>query len=185
MIGKIFLSIAALGVLAPPAMAQQATPKMAYVNLQKVIAQAPGEKQAEAALQKQVSQYKAELQGLQKQIQSMIDDYQKKQATMSAQAKQAQQKAIRQKQQEYQQRVQALQQEASTKQQALMKPIHDEIASVITELRKEKGYAFIFDSSNPTLGPGRVLVAADSALDITDEVMARLAKRASASGSSK
>ena len=46
------------GVLA----AQAAAPKIVYVNSQKIIAQAPGRADAEAQFQKEMDQYKAQVQ---------------------------------------------------------------------------------------------------------------------------
>ncbi len=180
MIRNTLLSFAALAVFALPAAAQQAKPlKIAYINSQKIIAEAPGAKEAQAAFEKQMGEYRTELQKLQTEIQGMVEDYQKKEAMLSAQAKQQQQEAIRQKQQDYQQRAQELEQAAGQKQQELVKPIMDKIETVITALRKEQGYDLIFDSA------AGGLIAADPALDITDEVLARLTKLASTSPSPK
>ncbi len=173
MIKHALLTVAAVATLAAPASAQQQpTPKYVYINSQKIIAQAPGAKEAQAAFDKQMSGYRGELQKLEADIKSMVDEYQKKESMLTAQAKQQQQDAIRKKQQEYQQRAQELEQEANQKQQELVKPIMDKIQTVIDQLRNERNYAMIFDAA------GGGLIAADSSLDITDEVIARLGKLA-------
>jgi outer membrane protein len=168
----VFISAAALALLAAPAAAQQG-PKFAYVNSQKIIASAPGAKEAQAALDKQRADYSAELQALQDSIQLMIDTYQKQQTTLTATAKSQQEAAIRQRQQEFQDRQQQLQQEFQKKQQDLVKPIMDKIQAVVDQIRKEKSYSMIFDVASPGL------ISADSTLDITDLVIARLKQTAS------
>ncbi len=175
MFRKIALSAAALVALAMPLSAQQGTPSIVYINSQEIISKAPGAQEAQKKFESQMTEYRTELQKLGQDIQTMVDDYQKKQGTMTAQAKQQTESAIRDKQQQYQQRAQELEQSAGQKQKELVQPIMDKIETVITALRKERGYSMIFDVS------AGGLIAADSTLDITDEVLARLNKLATSS----
>jgi outer membrane protein len=58
--------------------------------------------------------------------------------------------------------------EANRKQSDLMKPVMDKVEQAIEAVRKEGGYAIIFDASNGAM------VSADSTLDLTTQVIARL-----------
>ena len=57
---------------------------------------------------------------------------------------------------------------AGQRQQELVQPVMDRINEVIEEIREEGSYAIIFDVA------GGGVVAADSALDLTQEVIRRL-----------
>jgi Skp family chaperone for outer membrane proteins len=178
---------AALGALAfitigtAGAAAQSSPPKIAYINSQAILAQAPGRAEAEATLQKEMDGYKTQVQQMEDSLNTMIDAYQKVQAKLSDSAKAKREKAIRDKQASYQQRTQALQQQAQQHEQELIRPIMAQIDSVIEKIRAEDGYAMVFDAGSQS----GVIVAADSALDITPKVIARLKAASTAKAPSK
>ena len=145
-------------------------PKIVYVNSQKIIAQAPGRAEAEAQFQKEMDQYKAQVQKMGDTLQTQIADYRKNQGTMAAAAKSAKEKDLGTKQQAYQQRVQELEQTAQQREAELVRPIMEQINKIIEQIRAENGYTFILDAGNQA----GVVVAADSSLDITDKVIQRL-----------
>ena len=60
--------------------------------------------------------------------------------------------------------------EAATRQAELVAPIMERINAIIQEIRSEGSYTFIFDVS------AGGLIAADEALDLTDDVIQRLAQ---------
>lgn len=159
------------GVVPPPAASpSSASPKIAYVNSQKILAQVPGRTEAEAQMQKEMEGYRTEVQKMSDSLNTMVSSYNKAEPTLSATAKAARQKDIQTKQSAYQQRVQELEQQAQQRQSELMKPIMLQINKIIEQIRSESGYAMVFDAGNQA----GVVVAADSSLDITDKVIARL-----------
>ena len=162
----VALTLSMAGLLA----AQGTAPKIVYVNSQKIIAQAPGRADAEAQFQKEMDQYKAQVQHMGDTLQSQIADYQKTQATMTAAAKTAREKDLNAKRQAYQQRVQELEQTAQQREAELVRPIMEQINKIIEQLRTENGYSFILDAGSQA----GVVVAADSSLDVTDQVIKRL-----------
>jgi outer membrane protein len=177
---------AALGALAfatiaaAPAVAQSA-PKIAYITSQQILAQAPGREAAEAQLQKEMSGLREQVQAMQDSLNDMIQAYQKEQGTLSDSARAKREAAIRAKQTAFQQRTQQLQQQAQQHENELIGPIMQKIDSVIQQIRKEEGYAIVFDAN----AQGGAIVAADSSLDITDKIIARLKAAPSAKGPSK
>ena len=56
------------------------------------------------------------------------------------------------------------------RQAELVRPIMDQLNRVLDEIRRTDGYAFIFDVSSA----GQAIVAADTTLNLTDRVIARL-----------
>ena len=91
-------------------------------------------------------------------------------ATLSPAAKAGKEKEIETKRDEYEQRTQELEQKAQQRQAELVRPIMQKINGIIEQIRAEEGYAMIFDAGNQA----GVVVAADSSLDLTDKVIARL-----------
>ncbi|MBK5186715.1 MAG: OmpH family outer membrane protein [Gemmatimonadaceae bacterium] len=166
----VALTTSMTGLLAAQNAAAPGSPKIVYVNSQKIIAQAPGRAEAEAQFQKEMDQYKAQVQHMGDTLQSQIADYQKNEATMSVTARTAREKDLGGKRQAYQQRVQELEQTAQQREAELVRPIMEQINKIIEQIRTENGYSFILDAGSQA----GVVVAADSTLDITEKVIQRL-----------
>ncbi|HEX7120464.1 MAG TPA: OmpH family outer membrane protein [Longimicrobiales bacterium] len=167
----LFAAIAVAASVAPAA--AQGAPKWGYINSQRILAEAPGTREAQQAFEQDMKRFRDELQKLEAEINTMISDYEKQQSMLAAQEKQEREAAILQKRQEFQQRAMQLDQEAQKRQQELVAPIMDKIQTVIDEIRVQGGYAFIFDVASGAV------IAADPALDLTDQVLARLSSTAS------
>ncbi|HEX6806519.1 MAG TPA: OmpH family outer membrane protein [Gemmatimonadaceae bacterium] len=166
-------TVLAQGGVVPPTTSSpssSATPKIAYVNSQKILAEVPGRSDAEAQMQKEMEGYRAEVQKMSDSLNALVSAYNKAEPTLSATAKATRQKDIQTKESAYQQRVQQLEQQAQQRQAELMRPIMQNINKVIEQIRSEDGYAMVFDAGNQS----GVVVAADSSLDITAKVIQRL-----------
>jgi outer membrane protein len=146
----------------------QTTPKMVFMNSQRVMAEAPSIQQARTAMQAEMERLEQQIVPLRDEYQRMVEEFQAQQGTMSSETRRTRQQAIAAKQQEIQQRAADLEQQAQGKQQELLEPALEAINEVIEQLREERGYAFVFDVA------GGGLITADPALDITDEVLRRL-----------
>ena len=144
--------------------------RIAYVNSQKIISQAPGRAEAESQFQREMESYKAEVKQLGDSLNSMVAEYNKAESTLSPAAKEGKQKEIRGQESAYQQRVQQLEQKAQQREAELVRPIMEQINKTIEQVRAEEGYAMVLDAGSQA----GVVVAADSSLDLTDKVIARL-----------
>lgn len=164
------LAALALSPLLAAGAAAQGGIKIAFINSQKILAEAPGRAEAEAQIQKDMEGYRAEAQRMRDSLNAIVVAYSKAEATLSPAARTGKQKEITDKQNQYQQRLQDLEQRAQQRQQQLLGPIMEQINKIIEQIRAEDGYAMIFDAGNSA----GVVVAADSSLDISDKVIARL-----------
>lgn len=164
------VALAAFAVVPVAAQAQQGTLKFAYIDSRAILAQAPGRAEAEAQFQKEMQTYQAQVQKMGDSLNTMMAAYTKSELTLSPSAKEARQKTIRDKEAAYQERVQGLQEQAQQRQGELMGPIMQLINTAISDIRAQDGYSFIFDVG----AQGGVVVAADTTLNITDKVLARL-----------
>ncbi|HEU4563233.1 MAG TPA: OmpH family outer membrane protein [Gemmatimonadaceae bacterium] len=169
-IRAVALAFGFVGALASGAAAQQASPKIVYINSQRILSEAPGRAEAESAFQRELNGYQAEVKRMGDSLKAMIASYEKSQVTLSPAAKDSRQKEIRAKEQEYQQRTNALDQKAAQREAELTRPILEKIQQAIEAERAANGYAFVLDAGSQA----GVVVAADKSLDITEKVLARM-----------
>lgn len=160
----LFLVLAAFTVQQQPQ--PQAQARFGFVNLQVVIEQTPGYAAAESTLNAEIAGFRAEVQQLQQQLDSMIRAYDQQQIALSPTNRQAKEQEIRETQQRFQQRANELQGRIQERERQLIAPLEDRVRGVIEGLRAERNLAFIFDVSN--------FVTADRALDLTPVVVQRL-----------
>ncbi len=169
----------AVGLLAvgSPALAQGS--KVAYLNSERIIAEAPGADQVRTQIQQEAQRFQAQLKVLQDSVQKMFTDYQQKSVMLSPAEKTKREQELVAKRNELEERASQLDQQMAQKQQQLMKPIMDRIEKAIGDIRKEEGIAMIFDVAR---GP---IVSADTTLDLTTKVITRLKAGASPTANSR
>lgn len=163
-------AVAALVVASAVAAPAQAPQKLAYINSQMLLQQAPGRAEAEAQFQRELGTYQSEVKRMGDSLKAMVESYNKDELVMSPAAKEARQREIATKEQEYQQRTAQLEQRAAAREDSLTAPILERIRKAIEAVRAEEGYAFIFDVA----AGGSAVVAADRNLDVTGEVLQKL-----------
>ena len=151
------------------AAAAQSALKIGYINSQVIIAQDPTAIAAQEQFKREMVPWESELQGLEREIAELLNQYQAQQVTLTASSRRSRQEEILQKQQAYQDRMAQIEAQAATRQQELVQPIMERINAIIQDIREAGGYTFIFDVA------GGGLIAADESFDLTDEVMERLA----------
>lgn len=162
--------VVACAMAALPAAAHAQQIKLAYVNSQQILQQAPGRAEAEATYEREATGYRQQVQRMGDSLNTLIQAYDKDVVTLSPAAKETRQKAIRDKEAEYQRRAQELEQRMGARQQELVQPIMDRVQQALNDIRTEEGYTIIFDVASAT----PAIVSADKNLDITDKVLARL-----------
>ncbi len=128
---------------APTASAQ----KMGYVDLQELMQLMPEYKKANTDMENYGKSLEEELKRLSDEFQRKVGDYQKNEKTMTEVRKEVMQKEL----QDMQGRIQEFQQDAQEKirkkEADLLKPIIEKAKGAISQVAKEKGYSYIFDSS--------------------------------------
>ena len=171
---KIITRFAVLALLlvaaaATPASAQ-APLKLGYINAQQILATAPGREAAERQFESEVGAFRQQIQRMDDSLRVMGEAFQREQATMTAAVRQQRTQALEATEEAFQQRAAQLNQQMQQRQAELVRPIMDQLNRVLDEIRRADGYAFIFDVSSA----GQAIVAADTALNLTDRVIARL-----------
>lgn len=185
------LTAVAASVLARPAVAQETQGQdeavdlgdhVAYVNTQQVVMNAPGATEAQQTFQQELQKYQAEVKQMQAELDSLEQALEQQRSTLTPAAVKKREQEIAQKRRKLQQRAQQLEKQVGNRQQELLQPILERVHKVIEEIRVERGYALVFDVSQPGV------VAADPSLNITQDVLQRLQEQptdtASVSGGS-
>jgi len=167
---RLTLGMVAVGlvVAAVPASAQTAQQKIAYLDSRRILQEAPGAQEARTALEEQMRGFQQRLTTLQDSLQKVLQDFQQRSLTLSPDARRTEEQRIGARQRELQAQADQLELEANRKQTELMKPVMDKVEAAIEAVRKEGGYAIIFDAANGAM------VSADSTLDLTTQVISRL-----------
>lgn len=175
----VFMAQSVNAQSAPPIVAAGNGAKIAYVNSERLIQEAPGAPEARTTMQREYDKYRAELALLQDSINNMIADYQQKQVMLSPDARKKQEDLIRARNATLQQRTQQADQHMEKRSQDLLQPVMDRINKVLNDVRKEEGLAVILNAA------GGTIVSADSALDLTTKVLARLKAASTAAAPKK
>jgi outer membrane protein len=165
---SVSLLIIGLTVATVTSVAAQ-TPKFGFINSGQIVSQAPGAAEARQSLESEMQGYRTELDRLEAQLDSLQTAYERQRASLSSTAQQQKQQELQQRFASYQQRAAELQQTAQRREQELVAPLMERIGGVIEEIRVTGGYTMIFDAA-----AGGVIVAADPALDLTEQVLAKL-----------
>jgi outer membrane protein len=172
---RLHLSVPILLLALASGVQAQTALKIAYIDSQAILDQDPAAQQAEAQFEEDLSRYRAEVQQLGEELQTLIQQYEQQEAMLSEEAKSNRQEEIRLKQNRYQERIQQLDEQSMQRQAELVEPVMQRINQVIEQIRAEGSYSLIFDVA------AQGIISADPALDLTAEVVRRL-QAASAAG---
>jgi outer membrane protein len=172
------LSFALFGMLLLGAASQleAQNQRIGYIDSQVILAEAPGSQEAQQEFDREMDRYRGELQRLGEELDALVQQYQRQEASLAPEAREARQAEIQRRDQAYQLRMQQIDEEAATKRQELVEPILERMTQAIDAIREEGSYAVIFDTAS------RSIIAADPALDLTDEVLRRLQQMATNGG---
>lgn len=177
------MTVAALAAFvfvgASTSFAQNAPPAgttFVYLNSAEVLQAAPGSADAQRTFDRELGEWRTELERQAAVVDSLMRDYQRQEVMLSPQAKEEKQTEIRTRQQELQNRRLELENQAQQRQQELLRPILENVTGLIEQIRSDNNYAMVFDISTEGV------VAADPSLDITALVMQRMGTSTPAAG---
>jgi outer membrane protein len=168
-VGVSALLVMLVALAAGASSAEAQTVRLGYINSQRIMAEAPGTTEAQQAFEQDMERYRLELERLEADLETLQDNFERQQGTLSASVRQERQQEITQRFMSYQARRAELEESAQVRQEELVGPIMRRISEVIDVIRAEGNWAMIFDVAG-----GPVIVAADPALDLTNQVIQRL-----------
>ena len=144
--------------------------KMAYVDVEEVIKEYKGMKDAQKQMEEKEGEFKKALDQLAVSYQTGLKDYQDKGRRMSAKQREETEQRLMQQQQMLSQSQQQAQQELQKFGQERMDEINEEIQDFVAAYAKKNGYTYILGTSEQT----KAVLYGDSKTDITDEILEAL-----------
>jgi outer membrane protein len=148
------------------------TPKIGYVQAQKLITNYEGFKEASREFQHKSAIWQANIDTLASEITTIKSKYQKDLPTLSAKEIELHVELIKSKEQQLQQYRQGIQQKASQEDQQMTNNVIMEVNAFIKEYGEKHNYVIIFGATEA----GNIVYAKD-ALDLTEEVLDILNRR--------
>ncbi|MGE0161014.1 MAG: OmpH family outer membrane protein [Gemmatimonadales bacterium] len=165
---RSILALPALAWAVTAVAAEAQTLKIGYINSQQILASSSEANAAQQQFDQEMQRFQTEVQQLEEEITGLQQRLQQQQLTLSPEARANRELQIQTKLQEYQTRTNELQQLADQRRSELIQPVMDKITVVIETLRTEGQYSLILDVAAGSI------IAADSTLDLTPEVIRRL-----------
>lgn len=153
---SLILLFAAMLAFSASAFAQK-TVKLGHINSSDLMQIMPGKDSAQAAFEAEVKILDGELKAMQDELEKKLNDYQERKSQMTELIRSTKEQELN----DLNQRIQIYQQNAQKKLQEkeaeLLQPIIDRAKQAISDVAKENGYTYIFDTS-----AGAVLYQQDS-----------------------
>jgi len=144
--------------------------KIAYVDVEEVLKEYKGTKDAEKAMNEKSAGIKGELDKLAADYQAKVTDYYAKAQKMSAKTRKETETSLMQQQQILNQRQQQAQSEVQKDGQDKMEEINETIVDFVKDYAKTNGYTYILGTSDQT----KSVLYGDSKSDITDVILEAL-----------
>lgn len=164
---KIIILAALFFGLSSTAMAQQ---KIGHINADELVGMMPEAKLAEEELRKYSEQLQKDLTDMETELQTRIAAFRDNEQMMTTVTRESKAKEIQQLQMRIQEFSQLAQQDLQNKQVELLGPIFEKASKAIEDVAREKGFAYILDSSQSKA----VVVFAEGGEDIMPLVKAKL-----------
>lgn len=141
--------------------------KIAYVDVEEILKEYDGAKQAEEDMKAQSQQISQQLDQIAMPLQQKIQEYQQNKDNLSASARQKRESELMQEQQSFQQQQQMAQQQVQAEGQRMFEKINTDIETFLAAYGQSKGYTYILGSSMQT----KSVLYGEESLNITDEVI--------------
>jgi len=139
--------------------------KVAFVDIQRVIARSAGGAAAREQVEREKSTMQKEMEGKRVELEKLREEIEKKGSLMTADARREKQEAFDRKRRDAARLADDYQKELEKKEQALLQKVLQDLSSVIERVGKERGYYLIVEKR------GAVVLYAAAEADLTDEVI--------------
>lgn len=144
--------------------------KIAHVDVDEILKEYKGSKQAEEEMKAQSETMANELDQLALPFQQKVQEYQKTSQNMSPAVRQQKEQELMQEQQMIQQRQQMAQQQVQSEGQKKIDKINEDIEAFLEGYAKSKGFTYILGTSEQT----KSVLYGEESLNITDDVIAAI-----------
>lgn len=125
--------------------------KIGYINSNELLAAMPASQQVQAELEKYAKELESQLTTMSTEYESKVSEYQSNQALWSDPVKESKVEEIGSLEKRINKFQQTAQKSLSEKEQELLQPVLDKAQKAIDAVADEKGYDYVFDTSNGML----------------------------------
>lgn len=160
---------------APTAPSAAATNRIAYIDVQRVLARSVAGVAAREQLEREKAGMQKEMDGKRQELEKLRDELEKRGPLMTADARREKQETFERRRRDAARLADDFQKELEKKEQALLQKVLQEVSGVIERIGKERGYYLIVEKR------GAVVLYASAEADLTEEVI-RAYDRESAKG---
>ena len=162
---------ALIGLVSRPASAKAI--KIAYVNMQRIVGELPQAQKARDKLRSDFKKKQAKLDGLQKEFEKSMADFEKGKHMMKPEVRMQREAELKQKYATLHQTLMKLQQELGEQEAAMARGIHIKIRSLVEAIGDRDGYDLVLDNSQVK----STVLYFKRHLEITDQVIAMYKKK--------
>lgn len=141
--------------------------KIAYVDVEEILKEYKGTKEAEKEMNKKSAELGKELDAHANAYQAKVTDYYARANKMSTKARQQEEQTLMQQQELLKQRQQQVQANVQKEGQERMTEINENIEDFVEDYAKKNSYSYILGTSNQT----KTVLYGDSQSDITDIII--------------
>jgi outer membrane protein len=160
----------------PGAGATALTGKIAYVDVQRVIARAAAGVAAREQIEREKSSMQKEMEGKRQELEKLREEIEKKGPLMTAENRREKQDTFERKRRDAARLADDFQKELEKREQSLLQKVLQELSVVIERLGKERGFYLILEKR------GAVVLYASTEADLTDDVIRAYDQHAGAKG---
>jgi len=153
------------GPTASPAPASGSAIRIAYIDVQRVLARSSAGVAAREQLEREKSVMQREMEGKRQELEKLRDELEKKGSLMTPDARRERQEQFERKRRDAARQMDDFQKELEKKEQALLQRVLQELSGVIERVGKERGYYLVVEKRGAS-----VLYASPDA-DLTDEII--------------
>src|SRR5450759_1168624 len=165
---KFWGIVLGISALALPAAAQTPVPKVAVIDVQRLVVESAAGKEAQGRVKKVIDSKQGESEKVQKELQALQQKLTDQGPSMTEEKRDALNKEYQEKGISYKRFQDDAQRQVQEAQQKELSDLERRVMPVINEVGKEKGYTLIFNKYAPGM-----LIYADDKIDITDDVLKR------------
>ncbi len=150
---------------AAPAPATSASARIAYIDVQRVLARSSAGVAAREQLEREKSVMQKEMDGKRVELEKLRDELEKKGPLMTPEARREKQETFERKRRDAARMMDDFQKELEKKEQLLLQRVLQELSGVIEKVGKDRGYYMIVEKR------GASVLYASADADLTDDVI--------------
>jgi outer membrane protein len=166
--GLIVIALSPVAAQQPapaPATAPASSARIAYIDVQRVLARSSSGVAAREQLEREKSVMQKEMDAKRQELEKLRDELEKKGPLMTADARRERQESFERKRRDAARMMDDFQKELEKKEQVLLQRVLQELSGVIEKVGKDRGYYIIVEKRGAS-----VLYASPDA-DLTDEII--------------